>query len=303
VVKTVYCHVGAHRAGSSFLQATMALNRPVLAEQGLSYIDKYQFGKTLAFTHLQNLWDKDLDRAVDADAAREDFQALVAGQMHGAVLVSHENLLGRLYSGQGLYPSAEVLLARLLHLCAPHRLRIILVLRNQVDFIESVYVWRAMLGNDLDIPKYLAKIGSEQHSWLDVLTRIERVIPLPDLLVMPFEAVLGGSQAFVRTFLTLVGVQVAHDLPLPDGQNASLSSAALEIQSFAGRLLDKADHHTLRLFLQRHFPQSKYGRPVVLSDAQKESLRARHAAPNAQAFERFVRPDLVSDDVRRLYRL
>lgn len=301
VEKTVYCHVGVHRAGSSFLQTTLALNRALLAGHGVSYVDKYQFGKTPAFRHLQNLWDKDLDRAVDLDAARSDFQELIGGQPGTSIVLSHENLLGRLYSGQGLYPVAERLIARLQELCHPHHLRLIVIVRNQVDFIESVYLWRTMLGSDLDIKKYLAKIGDERHSWLDVLTRIEPTTGRSNLLVMPFEIVYGGSQDLVRAFLALAGVHVTQDVTLSDVQNPSLSDAALRIQVFAGPLLDDADRYTLRQFLQRHFPQSKYGRPVVLNDAQKASLRNRHSAANESMFERFVDAGLVSDRIRRMY--
>jgi hypothetical protein len=278
------------------------LNRSTLAARSIGYIDKYQFGRTPSFTNLQNLWSKDLAVPIDLETAHADFQSQLEKAKESTVLLSHENLLGPAFSGKGLYREAEILIGRLQQLAHPHRLRIIVCLRNQVDFFESLLVWRLMLGTDVNLPKYLAKVRSARRaSWLDLLIRLEGVVGCDGLLVLPFELVYDGNQHFLKAFLSLSGVDIEGDLILAENQNSSHSEAALRIQMLAAQLLDKQDLHVLRVFLQGHFPARKYGRARMFDDALRLELRHRFSEDNRTLLERFVDRRFITDRIRSFY--
>lgn len=301
-MKTLYFHVGAHRAASSFLQESLLLNRDTLAAHGLTYIHKYEFGREPAFTYVQNVGEKDLDRQVSFDDARSAWQARLEGASTPTVLASHENGLGRVFaSGEPLYPVGDRLATALQQLTAPHDLRLIVVTRAQPDFIESFHAIRVMYGKAVDVPKYLAKMERTNVSWQHLLTRLAAVVGRERLSVMPFEAVFDGSEPFLRAVLGLTGTTVDGPVVLSKERNARLSQAAMQLHACAAQFLDEDDRKKLRFFLKDNVSSEKYGRASILDEAARQAMRARYADDNARMLETFVDPRFVTDAVRRAY--
>ena len=96
---------------------------------------------------------------------------------------------------------------------------------------------------------------------------------------MDFRRIREGQDAYLRYFFSLADPEL--DLPIAYERlsNASISGKGLDLARAANRYLHSGpDRKTLRIFLQTHFSNRDYPRPVLLSDEQKQWLQDRYAA-------------------------
>jgi len=108
--RRVYLHVGTPKSGTSYLQDKVALNRPLLEQQGLEYL------QTRTGDHFEAALDLIGDRwAGEEKAARGQWDAIVLETRNAArrdVLVSHEILAGagpeRISRAMASFPDHEV---------------------------------------------------------------------------------------------------------------------------------------------------------------------------------------------------
>lgn len=107
--RRVYLHVGTPKSGTSYLQDRFALNRPLLAKQGLDYLH------TRTGDHFEAALDLIGDRwAGEEEAARGQWDSLAATARRapGDVLVSHEILAAaspeRVERALASFPDSEI---------------------------------------------------------------------------------------------------------------------------------------------------------------------------------------------------
>ena len=118
----VYLHVGLHRTGTTYIQ------RVILPLLNIDRLVKPRASELLPRGNY------------DPAALRSELNALLPEKRHAALVISQETLSGRPENNPPDWPAA---LVERLHAAVPEG-RIILVLRNQWDYLESMYAYRVM---------------------------------------------------------------------------------------------------------------------------------------------------------------
>jgi hypothetical protein len=123
-------HCGLHKTGSTAVQATMHRNRDRLAESGIHYATTGVEG----CGHHNLAWELMRDRRFDAvRGSFEDLESEIKG-VTGHVLISSEDFESILH-----LPDRLLALERLAQRCG-RALQIVVFLRNQIDYFESLYL-------------------------------------------------------------------------------------------------------------------------------------------------------------------
>ena len=296
--RTIHFHIGAHKTASSFLQANLRAGVEGLAGQGLGVIFRSQVVDTPFAAEVIEVAHGTRTPGDVTLRARKSIRALLR-KLPGDALVANEDLLCRL-NVQDFYQNIGPAVRHIRAILPEDDLRFILYVRNQPDYLESVYMQFVHLGRPLKFDRFMSRAEAVDFSWLRVVEDLAEAAGPQNISVRPFETIrTGGADAFLREFLKLSGVgdpevfSVGPEAEHGRASNRSYSELAMKIAQKANPLLkDKKDRRMLRRFLQENFSTSTHPRARLLAPEARMEIAARYAPSNRALFERF---DLGAD--------
>ncbi|MCF3640928.1 hypothetical protein LXM94_13200 [Rhizobium sp. TRM95111] len=278
---TIVLHLGAHKTGTTLIQDYMRLNTPLLMRNGVSFVprrrtfDLFGFGDAAKVTAGVETLRQDVANAWDA------------GCRH--FIISHEDMLGRpvMAGRDGLYPRKHQALGALAREYGEDEVVIVFYLRHQDEFIESYYLQRINEGAAMSFDEWLGGIDTTKLSWRTVLDSIRDAFPKAKIEVRMFaDEISGGQSRFIERFFSCFGTfdrEAFEDFAFDNSVNISLGDKGLEMALHINRVVTtKKERELVRRFLQTHFSNRDYPRPVLLGPEQREALRNIYAAENAR---------------------
>jgi len=229
-------HIGAHRTGTTSLQAALHGQRPNLSAQGVGYWGPYamrnkRFPEVFKSYGTQPLSDEELDRidiiAKSNIALLEKRLENQRRQGHGQIILSEENILGTIRincKSSRLYADAPHRLAVFSRIFGPYISRVSLTIRSyDAHWRSQMSYWLAHGGN-VPTPRKLQSLADLPLRWLDVVENVSTAFPDADIRVMPFEGWITDHKAHIDAIY-------GASLGLPDQKvapkNASKSTADL----------------------------------------------------------------------------
>jgi hypothetical protein len=270
-VSRVIAHLGAHKTGTSLIQKYMRDKPEQIAPFGIDAISRTDTNTLIGWGHAlldtpQLLTDR-LVTEVDTGAR--------------FVVFSHENTLGRPHRAPGkhLYPEAEPRVAALARILAPHDARVIFYLRPQASFLESYYLQLIQQGETFTFDVWLDRVDFSLVSWRPLVEMLRSHFGPERVVIADFEEIRAGQEEFLRRFF--LRIDPAIDLrPQYDARrNLSISEKGLRIALAANPFLRSTEEKkAMRDFLQKHFNNAKYPRPVLFTDEQRRDLAQRYDA-------------------------
>ncbi|MEP5631929.1 MAG: hypothetical protein ABJP79_08610 [Tateyamaria sp.] len=215
----VILHIGAHRTGTTSLQAYMRRNADELGDLGVGFWGPKHTRKGL-FSGIQPMQGQGLNAARRA-RGRIMLQLEKAAQ-NGVktLLVSDENLMGsvrsNLRTGQ-LYPDVGARLAR--YICGFDGAvdKVVMSVRSLDRYWSSAIAFGVGRGHKLPTPRRRNAIAGDTRSWRDVIADVSCAAPKSKIEVIPFEVTAGRVDS-------LAAVCVEHGVPR-DGAREWLNRA------------------------------------------------------------------------------
>jgi len=264
-------HVGAHKTGTSLIQKYMRDKPDQLEPFGVRVISRSDTNTLIGWG--KTLIDKPalLSDRLDAESAEEGARYVIA---------SHENTLGRphLPSGEHLYPEAATRIAALAGILRRRQATVIMYLRPQADFLESYYLQLVQQGGSLTFDQWLDRVDFGLVSWRPVVEMLRHSMGTDRVAIGDFEEIRAGQDAFLAGFFERVDPPIKVQPRYSARRNLSISDKGLRIALAANPHLRTADEKKqMRAFLQKHFSNAKYPRPVLFSDEQRTALAVRYA--------------------------
>jgi hypothetical protein len=268
----VVYHVGAHKTGTSLVQSYLSQNRRMLRKQGLTYLTR----ETL------ESWVKSADgEADDAGVMHRRISGAFLRRPDGVVVASYENTIGPPFAGKhadGLYPRAAQRAEALRDALAKYSTKVLLGIRPQSGFVESYYIQKVQQGDYRTFDDWFGELDLDRLSWRPVVDTLVATFGRDNVEVIDFNLIRNGTLAYVRGFLDRIDPDVHVDEAAPR-DNASLSDKGLRIALAVNpHLTEKGERVAMRKFLQDQYPNTRYPRPVLLSEAQRTDLDERYTA-------------------------
>ncbi len=273
---TLALHLGAHKTGTSHLQAALSLNAASLAAVGalappLTEIRREATRLLGAEPDGARAWLLGLART---DAAR--------------IVISDENLPGRLAAvarGGRLYPALARRLAPFAEWPGP--VEVHLTLRSYETFWPAIWLETLLHRAAAPWAAFAAGVAPERARWPELVSRIERRFPGAQMVLWAYE---GYREGWRDRFQRLTGGAVATLAP-PETVRPSLPApAAEELDRLAASEPDRvrARARALRRAAPagppfRPFAEAEARRLASLYAADLETLAARHPALHGAA--------------------
>lgn len=239
-------HIGAHKTGTTTLQRVFSANRETLAEAGIWYPNYSEIfpSKKNHYAH------HDLAKGLMGEGNR--FNAAEVGEFfellgqetekrdwcHTVFLSAEPFLRGKIKGGDGVNPSVQFQ-KHLSELVSFSDIEVVLVLRNYVDYLESLYSEHLSATRYKNSIYEFKKSFSERFEYRKIIESWEENFgPVKPLV---YEK-LGNGENLVNNFCSKVfGSRLA--IQAGDyNRNLSLPIPLLELKRIANRVISSADH-------------------------------------------------------------
>lgn len=227
----VILHIGAHRTGTTTLQKYLENNRDNLNSMGTEFWGPNRTRSGL-FTGLVKRpcnikHDALLRGARSSGLIQMEIERLdIAGVK--SLIVSEENMIGAMWDnlavGQ-LYPDVRPRMDRFANAFGMHCKRVTLSIRSYDKYWASVLNYMIERGRRMPDAHELDCLVTQPRRWRDVISEVASVFPQAQVLVWPFEGMLG--QVDHQLALLNDGAVPEHMRGRDDWHNASAGCAKL----------------------------------------------------------------------------
>lgn len=271
--KTVVFHVGAHKTGTSLVQKYLRANAAALRRRRVYYLGR------AAMSDYVGWGEKLLD---DPGPMADRMRHILRSPWFKVLIASHENTLGRPFAAGGgqLYPRAPELVGALAELLRGYPAKIFVSIRPQADLLESYYLQTIHEGGHERFAAWLDRIDLDAISWTPLVRDLVDTFGRDHVEVVDFRLIGMGQEAYLGHFFSRIDARYAS---LGTGyttvRNPSISDKGLQLALAANpELRSSGERRLMRKFLQANFSNTRYPRPVLLGEEQREWLERRYGA-------------------------
>lgn len=280
----IVIHAGTHKTATTTIQETLHRNREILATRGIVYP---ALGRSAGHHLLAAEWLDHLAGYRDALSPQEHWAALAGKHAAGAavVLVSSEE-----FARKG--PQAVDMRALRAHTAAFGRRRIVFVLRDQLSYIQSLYLEMQRQYRLPEFSDYVKQCLAQNHAsgmFLDYTALYDRALEAfapEEVTLLAYGRLAGGGTEVTLAFLAALGLPADLDLaPLPSGR-ANVSPEPLGAWA-ANKVTGPAIADARMVALATAVVRDEIGptaRTTLFTRAEAEAVRA-HFEPLNRALE------------------
>jgi len=284
-LKKLFFHVGSGRCGSTLIQALFndKMFHDIFANHSRNYDPQiYLATGTIAHdeTFIEDHW-----RPI-----REKFFAPMKDMPQEGFFITQENLLG-MRSEEGQKNICDVSCEKISYLSEGYDPHIIIVIRRQDTYIESLYNQRIKRWEKRDFETFVKEFPRENWHWVDNVDVYRDHFGADKVTVVPFEQKTyrdSGRTGFLDAVLMAMGVTTRfafNDLPVV---NASLAPHVIEVQRVANNLLSQNEAHALSDWFAANISKRPDDPHKLMSDEIRQDIIAYYKDSNARLCDTYL---------------
>jgi len=286
-LKTIHFHVGSGRCGSTLIQSLF--NDPGMHKVFDLYSIRYDPNIYLASTELTPC-----RKFIESEWRdfRETHVAPLKKQKFDSFFLTQENLFGVRWD-KGSSNSCDESCKIVSYVTKGFDARIVILVRRQDTYIESLYNQLIKRGELRDFPTFLKEMPLDNLDWAAVADVYAGHFGRQNVTVLPFERKVlntGGTDDFINAVLAAIGVTRKLKVEGLPTVNPSLAPRVIEVQRLANRLLPEIESHSLANWFEQNIPKSPDDPHTLMSAKDRKRLLKTFAASNRRLFEEYMEP-------------
>jgi hypothetical protein len=286
-LRYIVLHFGAHKTGTSLVQKYMRDQSKLCIANKLHALGRGDGTKLIGW-----------GRPEELEKGREELRGKIkkaAARGADYYVISHENSIGRpfLSKSPDLYPHRERCRA-LKEELQNNDFRVVYYIRSQANFLESYYLQTIHQGGTKKFANWRHKAEPSSLSWRPVYETLCDVFGEKNVVLRSFDKdIVEGQAAYLQKFFeSFMPVNLAAwaDFDYGPVRNPSVGDKGLAMALAINQFCETGtERKTVRKFLQEHFSNRDYPRPVLLADSEKLELNNRYEAENDALLAESVR--------------
>ena len=276
IMTDIYIHIGTHKTGSSTIQSALRSTSKAHPEEGWRYA---RLTTATATEIMQTkLYDEKLVRRFKCELQR----TMRRVKSTDKVILSSEALSGLPIDG---YRNSNAIFSMLRDATKGHNVKIVIFLRRQDSFVESMYTQKIHEGGDLDFESFVNQFNS--HDALDyhrMLTDLRSYFGDQDVIVRSYHA--SSNRDLLTDFGDIIGSKALRYCEQVD-KNPSYSRQALEIARICNRSLGASRKRQLRHALQTVMAKKRSEPFSYFTDDSRTRFLNRYNSSNLDVANRY----------------
>jgi hypothetical protein len=265
--RKIVLHIGAHKTGSTALQAALQNHSNMLRDYDVA---------TMPRSVAAEMFVHDL---------RPEARSIIMGTDASTLVITHEVMLGWPFGRIGalmpthsyLYPQTKKRLEFLSRTLDNFDVEVIYYIRDQAAFLESFYVQSVQVGATFSFDDWISRVDLSQLSWCPIIDEIRAYFPV---CVKRFETEFAHSQSMAfHNFLAVAAPSIPRQeiekISFEKPANRSLNVTGLAMMMEINKIGLQPEHRNkMRHLLQQHLTNAVGDRPAFLSEPQRAALSA-----------------------------
>ncbi|MCC4264620.1 hypothetical protein LL240_09125 [Oceanimonas baumannii] len=286
-----YIHIGAHKAASTTLQVNLSRYKDeLLKKNNITYIGPAEISPSPIGEHFRKLSKGKLKNNFEFNESIKQCRAYLQEEFdcHENILLSWEGFLGHssLNIYGGIYThSQDVALS--LELIFQKKLKsILLIIRQQHDFIESCYLQQVKECKSISFNEFTDNINTKKISWL----KITESFPYQATKVIPFEIIHEiGSKRFIDLCVShLTDIDINFEGTILNGHlNPSFSELGVKLSLETLPLLPPEKRRDFNKILFSQFSNINYPRASFFTKMTKNLIKSACEEDNIKTLKKY----------------
>jgi hypothetical protein len=293
-------HLGAHRTGSSYIQALFGANREILIKRHICF-EYFHEVKRLRGAAIKARGLAESNQPQEFSRAFEPIRRYFLDQTSSpseTTFLSYEGLLGsiRLSSPGAIYPATQLIADSIKDILESKRFVVGFSVRNTGDFVESTYKYCVRGGMTQSFKKYYGHSNADALTWKPVVQALVNVFGPNHVLVWSHERFSADSRRILDALFSRADVDSSfmdQFTPLETRVNSSSSSRALDIMRQINAVLDKERRpsgllqglswkqnrrlaKSINSLVENSLPIKEFGHPQLLTQEQALLLTSNY---------------------------
>ncbi|MCP4361006.1 MAG: hypothetical protein GY796_23615 [Chloroflexi bacterium] len=274
----LYIHVGTHKTGSTAIQHALRQNQFALREENLVFLPlpgnvrSLMLLKELDYDIIE-LFKRELNRQVTYNQKKEGEGV--------RFLMSWEGFSGNPLSG---YKNAGIVAEHLKKITDYMDVRIIVYLRRQDDFLESLYTQKIHEGESYTFQSFIETYSTSLFDWERFLHCYSEHFGKENVIARRYDkAFLPESDSLLKDFSQVVGIDNEQLLSHIDTltPNRGYSRDALEIARLSNPHLSNDERQYMRRILQQTSSKQPFERYSFWDNEKRDAFLAQYLESNA----------------------
>lgn len=244
----LFIHIGTHKTGTTSIQKAFKQNPDSLKNEGVCFLDE----PVNKITRNKLVHSKSLNKDL-VDNVRDEFSAKIKKAVDKGchVLVSScEELSGNVIEGyKNTRLVAEALFASLTDL--PLQTKIVVYLRRQDSFIESLYCQMIHIGETYDFKTFIKNFNQTHFNWYNLVKDYSHVFGKENIIVRIYNKDISiDSNYLIRDFGKVIENNFLIKSDLKPTYNRSYSNDMIEVLRVTNSSFSCEDSIELRRFFK-----------------------------------------------------
>lgn len=282
-----FIHIGTWKTGSSTIQFNLHTVKNELEREGLFYLSKG-------------------DKMVVDDAIIRNFREL----NHDYILASRNKLISILERKIAINPAMRFIASAEEFSGDPFSgfenctdvakniyeitkdlnldIRIIVYIRRQDDFVESLYTQSIHLGGHKTFDEFLSDFNTEAFHWDNLLNSYADVFGKENIIVRRYhKSFLPENDSLIKEFGEILGSQVLKNFNKTNPRNRGISRDALEITRITNQYLNSEDQYLLRSIFQESNAKKPFESYAYMDSQKRKSYLDLFSKSNENVCRRY----------------
>lgn len=288
-MSNLYLHIGTHKTGSTAIQSSLKKKSSELDDEDILHIPYFSLLKELMQTEC-------FDPAL-ASRMREKLNHNLNYSLQRSAdrfILSFEGFSGRPLMG---YTNAEVI-AEILHYAFDDiDVKVIVYLRRQDSFVESVYTQKIHEGESYSFDTFLEQTDVLKLDWYALVDAYGSRFGTENVFVRRYHReFFPEAYSLIQDFGRVIGSKTLAEHTTSRFSNVGYSRAALETARRTNPHLDSEEQWILRRLLQETNGKEPFQSYSFFAPNERRAFLERHTSSNRRIVDEYC-----SDEVNRLF--
>jgi hypothetical protein len=278
---TLFVHIGTHKTGSTAIQKALKDSAKRLARENIVWIPFLPFPDNVKYI---SDFDDAAVRSCREFLLREVEQS--GADQNARLVMSDEDFSGNPLTG---YLNSSVTARMLRSITEGIDTRIIVYVRRQDSFLESLYTQRMYRGEDGSFSEFMTRIEGASYDWYRLVDQFAQQFGRDHTIVRPYDRkALPESNSLVHAFADLIGSASLKEAGPQFGVNAGYTQKAAEIAEKCNPHLSQKERRKLRFILQSTQPKRPLEEYTYLDAPTRSRILNDYAESNARLAQDYL---------------
>ncbi len=280
----LFIHIGTYKTGSTAIQEWLGINSDYLKKNDILYIPKSE-----------NFLRRTMDRGdancnyVELKNVRQILLKAAKKKNNKTIVISSEHLSGGPRFG---YIDSLTIAKTMKDITDSLNLQVFIIvyLRRQDNFFESLYTELIHSGEAYDFKFFLKEYGSNEFNWYNLLNNYARIFGKENMIVRSYDKLyLKDSESIYKDFGDIIGIppDIMNKFKTPEKINIGYSRDALETARICNKFYSEKDKKIVRIILQSSNSKNIFENYPYFTQEERKQFISKYCESNDKVLNEY----------------